>query len=227
MATKKVNNKPENQQAVGEAVSGLELFLKKNGNLLSTILLIILIAVCALLALNRWVLKPAQQEARAAAAGAERYFQMEQYEQALNGDGNVLGFADVISQYGKKAGQGVYFDAGICQLQLKNYAEAVEYLKKYNGKDPILKGRALSCLGDAYAGLDQMENALASYKSAIKTNNSVFTAAYLLKAGLAAELLGRKDEALGFYNEIKVKYPTTVEAMEVDKYISRLENAEN
>ena len=72
-----------------------------------------------------------------------------------------------------------------------------------------------------------MENALASYKSAIKTNNSVFTAAYLLKAGLAAELLGRKDEALGFYNDIKVKYPTTVEAMEVDKYISRLENAEN
>ncbi len=222
MATKKVNNKPENQQAVGEAVSGLELFLKKNGNLLSTILLIILIAVCALLALNRWVLKPAQQEARAAAAGAERYFQMEQYEQALNGDGNVLGFADVISQYGKKAGQGVYFDAGICQLQLKNYAEAIEYLKKYNGKDKILKARALSCIGDAYVGLGDNESALASYKAAISTSDTPLTAAYLLKAGIAAEDLGRKEEALGFYNDIKVKYSDSIEALDIDKYISRI-----
>ena len=226
MATKKVNNKAENQQAVGEAVSGVESWLKRNGNLLSTILLIILIAVCALLALNRWVLKPAQQEAKAAAAGAERYFQMSQYEQALNGDGNVLGFADIIGQYGKKAGQGVYFDAGICQLQLKNYAEAVEYLKKYKGKDPILKARALACLGDAYDGLGNKEQALASYKAAVKTADNTLTAAYLLKAGNAAEDLGLKDEALGFYNDIKVKYPQSNEAVDVDKYISRLENAE-
>ena len=226
MATKKVNNQTENQQAVGEAVSGLELFLKKNGNLLSTIVLVILIAICAILALNRWVIKPAQQEARAAAAGAERYFQMAQYEQALNGDGNVLGYADVISQYGKKAGQGVYFDAGVCQLQLKNYAEAVEYFKKYNGKDPILKARAFSCMGDAYQGLGDNEQALASYKKAINTDDSVFAASYLLKAGITAEAMGLKDEALGIYNDIKVKYPNSVEAMDIDKYISRLENAE-
>jgi len=226
MATKKVNNQTENQQAVGEAVSGLELFLKKNGNLLSTILLIILIAVCAVLALNRWVLKPAQQEAKAAAAGAERYFQMSQYEQALNGDGNVLGFADVIGQYGKKAGQGVYFDAGVCQLQLKNYAEALEYLKKYNGKDPILKARALACMGDAYEGLGDNAQALASYKAAIKAADNAFTPAYMIKAAFAAEALGKKDEALGFYNDIKTKYSNSLEAMDVDKYISRLQFTE-
>lgn len=226
MATKNVNNQTENQQAVGEAVSGLELFLKKNGNLLSTIVLIILIAACAWLALNRWVFKPAQQEAKAAAAGAERYFQMSQYEQALNGDGNVLGYADVIGQYGKKAGEGVYFDAGVCQLQLKNYAEAVEYLKKYNGKDPILKARALACLGDAYEGLGDIDQALASYKSAVKAADNAFTPAYMIKAAYAAEALGRKDEALGFYNDIKVKYPASVEAMDVDKYITRLQFTE-
>ena len=226
MATKKVNNKPDNNQAVGEAVSGLELFLKKNGNLLSTIILVVLLVVCAILALNRWVLKPAQKEARAAAAAADRYFQMSEYEQALNGDGNVLGLADVIGQYGKKAGEGVYFQAGVCQLQLKNYAEAVEYLKKYNGKDPILKARALSCMGDAYVGLDDKEAALAAYKSAIKTDDTPLAAEYLLKAALTAEDLGKKEEALAFYNKIKVNYPTSTEAVEIDKYIYRLENAE-
>ena len=226
MATKKVNNKAENQQAVGEAVSGVESWLKKNGNLLSTILLIILLAVCAILALNRWVFKPAQQEAKAAVEGADRYFQMSQYEQALNGDGNVLGLADIIDQYGKKAGQGVYLQAGICQLQLKNYAEAVEYLKKYNGKDPILKARALSCLGDAYIGLGDHAAALDAYKAAVKADDTVLSANYLLKAALAAEALDKKDMALDFYNEIKVKYPNSVEAMDIDKYISRIENAE-
>lgn len=222
MATKNVNNKPENNQAVGEAVSGVELFLKKNGNLLSTIVLIVLIAACAIVALNRWVFKPAQAEAKAAAAGAERYFQMSQFEQALNGDGNVLGLADVIAQYGKKAGQGVYFDAGVCQLQLKNYDEAIKYLKQYKGRDNILKARALACIGDAYVGLENNEAALAAYKDAAKMGDTAFTAAYLLKAGIAAEDLGRKDDALTLYEQIKVKYPASAEAQEIDKYISRL-----
>ncbi|MBQ7253205.1 MAG: tetratricopeptide repeat protein [Bacteroidales bacterium] len=226
MATKKVNNQTENNQAVGEAVSGVELFLKKNGNLLSTILLIILIAACAIVAVNRWVIKPAQQEAKAAAAGAERYFQMGQFEQALSGDGNVLGFADIIEQYGRKAGQGVYFDAGVCQLQLKNYEEALNYLKKYNGKDAILKARALACMGDAYVGLGNNESALAQYKAAINAGSTPFTAAYLLKAGIAAEDLGRKGEALAFYEDIKVKYPASAEATDIDKYITRLNAAE-
>lgn len=226
MATKKVNNKPEGNQAVGEAVSGVESWLKKNGNLISTIVLVILLAVCAILALNRWVFKPAQQEAKAAAAGADRYFQISQYEQALNGDGNVLGLADVIDQYGKKAGQGVYLQAGICQLQLKNYAEAVEYLKQYKGKDPILKARALSCLGDAYVGLGDSAAALAAYKSAVKADDTVLAAGYLLKAALTAEQMGNKEEALALYNEIKTKYSNTLEAVDIDKYISRIQTAE-
>ena len=222
MATKNVNNKPESNQAVGEAVSGVELFLKKHGNLLSTILLVVLIIACGIVALNRWVIKPAQIEARAAAAGAEHYFQLAQYEQALNGDGNVLGLADVIDQYGAKAGKGVYFEAGVSQLQLKNYDEALKYLKKYNGRDNILKARAKACMGDAYVGLENNEAALAAYKAAIKAADNDFTPAYILKAALAAEMLGNKEEALAFYNDIKVKYPASTQAAEVDKYISRL-----
>ena len=225
MATKNVNNKPEGNQAVGEAVSGVETFLKEKGKLLSTILLIILVVAVGLVALNRLVFKPAQTEARAAAIDADRYFQMSMYEMALNGDGNALGLADIISQYGHKAGEGVFFEAGVCQLQLKNYDEAIKYLKQYKGKDAILKARALSCLGDAYVGLGNNEAALAQYKAAIKASDTDFTPAYILKAAITAEELGRKDEALAFYNDIKAKYSTSFEAEEVDKYISRL-NAE-
>ncbi len=226
MATNKVNSTPEGNQAVGEAVTGVESWLKKHGNLLSTIILVVLIVVCAALALNRWVFKPAKQEAMAASAGACNYFNQGMYEQALNGDGNVLGFADVISQYGKKAGQGVYYQAGVCQLQLKNYAEAINYLKKYKGGDPIMNGRALCCIGDAQVGQGDNAAALESYKAAAKADDTILSAGYLLKAGIAAEDLGKTDEALSFYNEIKVKYPNTIEAIDIDKYISRIENVQ-
>ncbi len=226
MATNKVNSTPEGNQAVGEAVTGVESWLKKHGNLLSTIILVVLVAVCAALALNRWMLKPAKQEAMAASAGACNYFNQSLYEQALNGDGNVLGFADVIAQYGKKAGQGVYYQAGVCQLQLKNYTEAVSYLKQYKGSDPIMKGRALCCIGDAQVGLGDNASALNSYKAAAKADDTILSAGYLLKAGIAAEDLGKSSEALSFYNEIKVKYPNTIEAIDIDKYISRIENVQ-
>lgn len=226
MANKNVNNKPESNQTVGEAVSGVELFLKKNGNLLSTILLVVLVIACAIVAVNRWVIKPAKAEAHAAVLGAERYFQTAQYELAISGDGNVLGLADIIDQYSSKAGQGVYFEAGVCQLQLKNYEEALNYLRQYKGTDEILKARAKSCMGDAYVGLGDTESALAAYKAAIKVGSTPFTPAYLLKAAVAAEDLGLKDEALGYYNDIKVKYPASAEAADVEKYISRLNAAE-
>ena len=63
-------------------------------------------------------------------------------------------------------------------------------------------------------------------KSAIKTDDTPLAAEYLLKAALTAEDLGKKEEALAFYNKIKVNYPTSTEAVEIDKYIYRLENAE-
>jgi TolA-binding protein len=54
----------------------------------------------------------------------------------------------------------------------------------------------------------------------------VFAAGYLIKAGIAAEELGDNAKALSFYKEVKDQYANAPEAMEIDKYITRLENAE-
>ena len=50
--------------------------------------------------------------------------------------------------------------------------------------------------------------------------------AYLLKEGIAAESLGKNDLALSCYKKIKDQYPQAPEAMDIEKYISKLENAE-
>ncbi|MBO7479334.1 MAG: tetratricopeptide repeat protein [Bacteroidales bacterium] len=217
------NQKPtENQQTVGQAVSGTEEFLKKNGKLLGWIVTCLLLAVVVCLALYNWVIKPAKAAAIDDSFAAENYFAQGEYQTALEGDGSSLGFRDLISQYGAKAGQAVYMYAGVSELQLKNYDEAIKYLKKYKGKDDILAARALSCLGDAYVGTGDLNAALASYEKAIKKAENMYAAAYMLKAGLVCEELGNNDKALEYYQDIKDKYPQSLEAYDIDKYIARI-----
>ena len=47
----------------------------------------------------------------------------------------------------------------------------------------------------------------------------------MLKAGILIVETGKSDEALKIYEEIKTKYPATPEGSEINKYISRINNA--
>ena len=86
-----------------------------------------------------------------------------------------------------------------------------------------MRGRALACTGDAYSMLEDYETALSYYLQAAETEDNIFAASYLLKAGIICEELGRNDEALAHYRVIKDKYPQSYEGYEIDKYISRIE----
>ena len=65
-----------------------------------------------------------------------------------------------------KSGEAVYFYAGVCNLQLGNFAEAVSNLKSYKSDDAIMNARALACIGDAYAPQNDLASALSNSKSA-------------------------------------------------------------
>jgi tetratricopeptide (TPR) repeat protein len=155
-------------------------------------------------------------------AAAEQNFRAGDFELALNGDGNALGFVQIIDEYGKKAGKAVYFYAGVCELQLGEWEQAIKYLESYKGKDTILAARATACIGDAYVGLEDYKKALGYFEKAAQADN-MYAAGYLLKAGAVAEALGENDKALSFYKKIKDQYPQSVEAYDVDKYIGRIE----
>ena len=154
---------------------------------------------------------------------AENNFRNAEYELALNGDGNVLGFAQIIDEYGARAGKSVYFYAGVCELQLGNFESAISYLEKYSGRDNILAGRAYSCIGDAHTGLENYEQAVVWFEKAARKSDNMFSAGYLLKAGVTCEELGDDARALAFYQQIKDDYPQSMEAYDIDKYISRIE----
>jgi tetratricopeptide (TPR) repeat protein len=220
--SQKTQHNEEKDKAVGTAVSGFESFITKHQKHITNALLAVLVIIAAIFAINKWYITPLQKEAMAQTFVAEQYFRASDFTKAMNGDGNSMGFTDIIDQYGKKAGQSVFMYAGICELQLGNYQNAINYLKKYNGKDEILAARTFCCIGDAYVGLKNNSKALSFYEKAISRADNLYTAQYLLKAGIVAEELGNNDKALEFYKEIQVKYPQTFEGYEVNKYISRL-----
>ena len=214
------------QEQVATTVSGVEAFFKKNQKWIEWALIALVVIIFGIFAYNRWVVAPARQEAQQQMYQAEQSFRNNDFETALNGDGNVLGFKDIIDSYGSRAGKSAYLYAGLCNLQLGNYEEAISYLKKYSTKDKLMQGRAWCAMGDAYSNLQDYTSALNWYKKAAALEDNAYTATYLFKAALVSEELGDKAGALKLYKEIETKYPQTLEGYDIQKYISRIENAE-
>ena len=222
MANKIKNKEPE--IIVGEAIVETEHFftIYKKAIIYTVGAIVVLFAIVLLY--KQFVLVPQQNEAINQTFVAEQYFRANDFEKALNGDGNALGFAQLINEYGSKSGEAVYFYAGVCQLQLGNYNEAIEYLEKYKGEDPIITARAIACIGDAYVGLNDYNRAITQFLQAARTADNIFAASYLMKAGLAYEETGDKENALKMYEEIQLKYPQSAEGFEINKYITRIKS---
>ena len=215
--------KNENAEAVVEAVSKTEQFFEKNGKTLTIICVAAVIACAGVFCWHKFVNQPKVAEAQGQMAYAEENFRNGEFELALNGDGNVLGFVQILDEYGTKGGKSVNFYAGVCELQLGNWESAIKYLQAYNGKDAILAARAQACIGDAYVGLEDYSKALGYFEKAAAVVENMFAAGYLLKAGIVAEKLGENEKALGFYTQIKEQYPDSMEGYEIAKYIGRLQ----
>ena len=216
--------KNEKAEAVAEAVSKTEKFFNKNGKLLLGVLIGIVVAAVAAFCWFKFSYQPTVAEAQGQMAIAEQHAIAGDNEVALNGNGEDLGFNQIIAEYGSKAGEIVYMYAGVIELQNGNYQTAIDLLKKYDGDDDIFQARALACIGDAYVGLENYEEALKYFEDASDVIDNAYAAGYLFKAGLVAEKLGNTEKAIELYKLIKDQYPYSQEGYEIDKYIGRLEN---
>ena len=226
MANKGLKNQEKLQQEkVEERVSKVEKFFNENKKTIWGVLCAILVVGFCVLAYNNFVRQPKIKEAQAQAYQAEEVFRNGEFELALKGDGNFLGFEQIIAEYGSAAGEAMYLYAGECELQLGNWQNALEYLGKYSTDDTIMAARSIAAKAAAYEGLEDYANALKFYEEAARKADNTFTAEYLLKAGRVAEELGQTEKALALYNEIKDQYPATYQGMSIDKYINRIESA--
>ncbi|MCQ2184598.1 MAG: hypothetical protein MJY62_04215 [Bacteroidales bacterium] len=219
---KQTKTAPVTEEVI-EKKAGIEEILTKYSKVISICFAAAVVIAALIFCYVRFIQQPKRAEALADTFNAEYTFAQGDFATALEGTEDYLGFADVIDTYGCNAPKAAYLYAGVCELQAGNFEEALAYLRKYNGTDPVLKARALCCKGDAYVGLEQYSKAVSCYKAAAKKAGNLFAATYIFKEGLALETLGKEAEALKCYKTIKEKYPMTEEGYDIEKYIARIE----
>jgi tetratricopeptide (TPR) repeat protein len=208
---------------VEETLTKTEQFLEENYKPLLTGLAVIVVFV-GLFWLGRMYLSKRNDEAQAQMYQAERYLEMDSINLALNGDGNYLGFIDIAQEYKfTNAGNLARYGAGICNLHLGNYEEAIEYLNKYSKKDRVIGSIAIGATGDAYIELGDIEKGISKYIEAAEyANNSFNTPLFLMKAAELYEMNGDYAEALKLYERIKDEYPESTEGASIEKYLARI-----
>jgi tetratricopeptide (TPR) repeat protein len=223
MAKKKKASSPQALENVEHTLTRTEQYLEENYRTLLTGLAI-LVGIVGLIWLGKIFLNKRSSDAQSQMFQAERYFETDSMRLALNGDGNYLGFIDIMSSYKMtKAANLARYYSGIAYLKLGEYENAIEYLGNYRKTDKVLAATATAAIGDAWIELGDMDKGVKYYlEAAGYTSNEFLTPVFLMKAGQVYEAMGSFDKALEVYQKIQKEYPDSSEGTTVEKHIARV-----
>jgi len=214
---------------IEETLTKTEQFIFNNQKNISVVVLIILAAIIGYFAYNKYYMAPKSMEASKQMFAAQRYFELDSLDKALYGDGNNLGFLDIIDEYSMtKPGNLANYYAGMCFLKKKDFNQAIDFLEDFSGNDHLVGPMATGAIGDANLELGDQKKAVAYYMEAANQDGNGFTAPlFLMKAGNVYELMGSYDDAISTYTRIKNEFVKSKEARSIDKYIARAEALKN
>jgi tetratricopeptide (TPR) repeat protein len=211
---------------LGQTVSKAEGYLQENKKSLTIILSAILVVVLGYFGYQKFIVEPQQRDAIREMFVAENYFKTDSLDKALNGDGQYMGFLEIIDTYGSsKAANNAKYYAGVCYLRKGDFNKAIEFLSDFDAEDDVLGAVAYGAIGDANLELKNNDEALKHYRMAVDYDNNMFSAPYfLMKVAFVQELNKDYKGALETYERIKKDFPKSTEAREIERYIARASN---
>ncbi|MGC9343410.1 MAG: tetratricopeptide repeat protein [Bacteroidales bacterium] len=223
MAKKAKQTQPDSFEGIESALTRTEQFIEDNSRVLSYVILGIIAAVLIVMGTRRFYFKPLEDEAASQMFMAEKFFERDSFNLALNGYGTYPGFLQITEDYGiTKAANLAEYYAGISYLRLGEYENAIDYLKSFKTDDILVGAAKFTALGDAYVELGDYEEAVKSYKKAIDDfPNDYSTPLVMKKTALVYEEMEEYKEANDIYRSIDREYPDSEEARDIQKYITR------
>ncbi|WP_299899093.1 tetratricopeptide repeat protein [uncultured Aquimarina sp.] len=216
-----------------EGASRTEEWVAANQKYIFIIVGAIAVVVLGYLGYQKYVQEPKELEASNEMFKAQQYFDDavngnttvsdSLYTLALNGGEGKYGFLEIIENYGgTKAANLANYYAGFSYLNMNKYQEAIDHLDKFKSDDEMLGPLALGGIGDAFAQLDQMGEALSYYEKAANAKTNDFTTPkFLLKSAVTAISLGKPDVAVTYLERIKEEFSKSVEANQADVHLGR------
>jgi len=215
-----------------DTASKSEQWIEKNNKPLFYGLVAIAVIILGFLAYNKYVIEPTETRASNELAYPRAYFNQAAtatgsdvdslLNLGINGAEGKYGFIDVANEFsGTKAANIANYYAGVSYLQLKDYEKAIDYLSKFDSDDELLGPAALGATGDAFADINQPEDALDYYvKAANKRENEYTTPLFLFKAAQIAMELKKYSNAEDYFTRIKDEYPGSAQGRDIEKYIN-------
>ena len=210
---------------VQEVYSKTEHFVENNKKNLTIIIGGIVVVIALYLGYTKMYIAPMEIEAQSSMFMAEKYFEQDSLQKAINGDGLNYGFIDIVDEYsGTKSANLAHYYLGICYLKTGDFEGAIEELNNFSSDDIMVSAVALGATGDAYMELGDIDNAISYYKKAAKHNTNELTSPmYLFKAGIAYEENGDYAATFDQYSKIKKEYAESSEGRTIEKYLARAE----
>ncbi len=204
-------------------LDNLQVFYERNKKRINTIATIAVLAIAGFF-VWRYLQGGKEDKAATQLATAQRYFEQDSLNLALNGDGQQPGFLRIIKRYGStKAGNLSHYYAGMCYLRTGDFKQAIKHLEDFDGKGTVAGRAAEGALGDAYAESGSLKKAIDHYlKAAEEKDDVLLSPIYLYRAALAYEATGKPEDAKKAYVRIRDNYPTSASARDVDKNLARL-----
>jgi len=225
---KKEENKDllENPEVIADKLEGVEHWIEKHLTIVLSAVGGLALIIAGYFGFQYWT---SSQDAQAQKEmfQAVRYFETDSLKLALNGDGNNLGFLQIIDDYSMTdAGKLANFYVGAIYMKQSKFQPAILYLEDYKSNDLLVQARAYSLIGDAHMELKDFDNAVKYYnKAANHEPNKYFSPSYLMKAALAYEKLNQNDKAKDVYQKIIDTYFDSQEYQNAKKFKARLETA--
>lgn len=214
----------ESPEIIAEKVEGFEHWMEKNPKVVIGILGVLILVVGGYFGF-RYYVDSQNNQAQREMFQAVRYFEADSLNLAMKGDGNNLGFEQIIEDYSMTdAANLASFYAGAISLKQRNFQLAVFYLEDFKSNDLLIQAKAYSLRGDAYMELKDYENAAKYYNQAANHKpNKYFTPGYLMKEALAYEKLNQNEKAIKAYDRIITEFWDSSEYQNARKFKARLE----
>lgn len=172
------------------------------------------------------VVAPQQEEAMNAMWQAQMQFDRDSFKLALeNPGGGYDGFQAIADKYGSTdAGNLALYYAGVCQLQLGDFDNAIQNLEKFDADGNLMPIMKNGLLGDLYSEKKDFDKAAKLYEKAVDAgDNEILSAFYLKKLAQLYDYQNNKEMALKTYQRLKNDFPNQNSAdwRDIDKYIYR------
>lgn len=200
-------------------------FVGQNKKTLTYAITVIALAIIGFFGFTELYQKPREEKAADTMFNAEKYFAMDSSNFVLNGDGQSKGVLYIIKQFsGTKAANLAKYYAGISYFRLNDFNKSVEYLKDFSTSAKQVQAIAYGTIGDAYSELKNNDEALNYYKKAGAhfPDEEAISSEYLYRAASLLEIMGKADDAVEIFKELKSKYPKSEKGLLADKLINKL-----